>query len=215
MNQHKIARLLKGEYRPALDVIGRLWKADPEIFYTESRKIELVKCRHFFHKALKDSGLSYPQLVKLTGYDHSSLVNSVKQAMKMIETDVEDKALYNIAYSTIEHMDTIRKLVDEHYKKEVYLAGKISGLPVNETREKFLKAERFLMKSAKSVLNPFKYCEERNITGWTECMKALVPELLKREMVVALEDSKDSMGALWEIGIAKSIARIPIVKLRV
>lgn len=79
---------------------------------------------------------------------------------------------------------------------KVYIAGKVSGLPVGETFIKFAQAEWWLRQQGHEVVNPLRLCSSD--WTWERCMRVCIPELMKCDAICMLHDWGDSRGACWE-----------------
>jgi len=90
----------------------------------------------------------------------------------------------------------------------VYIAGKVSGEPIDQCREKFLAKEKELRASGYYTFNPFKFIEQNYGTEgvqWAECMRVLIPKLCDCQAICLLPDWHQSEGAKQEYHIAKLI----------
>jgi len=79
---------------------------------------------------------------------------------------------------------------------KVYIAGKVSDLPVGEVFIKFSQAEYWLKSQGHEVVNPIRLCS--SAWTWEQCMRVLIPELMKCDAICLLHDWADSRGARWE-----------------
>lgn len=79
---------------------------------------------------------------------------------------------------------------------KVYIAGKVSGLPVGETFIKFAQAEWWLKAGGHEVVNPLRLCSSK--WTWEQCMRVCIPELMKCDAICLLHDWAESRGAVWE-----------------
>lgn len=91
----------------------------------------------------------------------------------------------------------------------VYIAGKISGLPLNAARAKFMIAEAEILKKGNRLpLNPM---SDIDITDWSEAqpweyyMKRAIFMLVQADTVYFLNDWTESRGAKFEHAIAKTL----------
>jgi len=99
-------------------------------------------------------------------------------------------------------------------KKKIYIAGKISGLPMKETAVKFANATFNLINQGYDPINPVElvqnYLFENNYLLlqlsdnklWKIAMRVCLKELVDCDGVLLLADYKDSRGALIESKLA-------------
>jgi hypothetical protein len=87
--------------------------------------------------------------------------------------------------------------------KKAYIAGKITGLPIDRVSKKFNDAERFLINQGYQVINPIKI----NLpdTEWNEAMRKCIGELVKCDIIYTLPCWRKSKGARLEVKIAKQL----------
>lgn len=86
---------------------------------------------------------------------------------------------------------------------KVYIAGKVSGLPVGETFIKFAQAEWWLKAGGHEVVNPLRLCSAG--WDWAKCMRVCITELVKCDAICLLKDWGDSPGAVTEYYIASRL----------
>jgi hypothetical protein len=55
------------------------------------------------------------------------------------------------------------------------------------------------------IFDPYTYCADRGITGWRECMAAVVPELFGCDVVAVIDYETPSKGRDIELMIARSL----------
>lgn len=88
--------------------------------------------------------------------------------------------------------------------KVIYIAGKVTGLPVDEARALFDKPTAFLRKEGHTVINPMELIEDPK-TEWHTAMKKCIIELVKVDAVLLLDNWKESEGATFEKEIAQRL----------
>ena len=84
---------------------------------------------------------------------------------------------------------------------KIYISGKITGLPIEQARAKFIDAEKKLEKAGYTVVNPMNL-KFRN-DSWDHCMCRCIPALLGCSSIYMLPDWEDSKGARIERYIAE------------
>lgn len=82
----------------------------------------------------------------------------------------------------------------------VYIAGKVTGEPLDECRAKFKEAELKLKSAGFQVVNPMNIVPEG--TDWKLAMKTCIKSLLTCDAVYLLPCWTTSEGALLELTIA-------------
>ena len=91
---------------------------------------------------------------------------------------------------------------------KVYIAGKVSGLPVGETFIKFAQAEMWLREKGHETVNPLRLCSSK--WTWEQCMRVCIPELMKCDAICLLHDWAESRGAVWEYHDAQML-KMPVM----
>lgn len=99
--------------------------------------------------------------------------------------------------------------------KRIYIAGKVSGLPIEEVITKFHKKQMELINDGHTVINPVELIGQINAVRENKRLEPLVDkydrkqimriciiELLNCHEVHLLHDWEHSKGALEEIGMA-------------
>ena len=88
--------------------------------------------------------------------------------------------------------------------KRVYIAGKVTGLDINEYRNNFAKAVEFAAEYfGVETVNPILLGGEEYT--WQENMKFCIAELMKCDTVIFIPGWETSNGAKLEYTIAKSL----------
>lgn len=86
---------------------------------------------------------------------------------------------------------------------KVYIAGKVSDLPVGEVFIKFSQAEYWLRQQGHETVNPIRLCS--SAWTWEQCMRVLIPELMKCDAICLLPDWAGSKGAQTEYYVAQML----------
>ncbi|KAA8483737.1 uncharacterized protein DUF4406 [Arcticibacter tournemirensis] len=89
-------------------------------------------------------------------------------------------------------------------KPILYIAGKVSGLP-DLNKPKFEAATRELRARGFYVKNPHEVCHGRKPDDWIGCMRECIKVLMDCDVVILLDDYKDSIGATLEFTIASAL----------
>ena len=99
--------------------------------------------------------------------------------------------------------------------KRIYLAGKISGLYLEKTRQNFMLAEReiFTLHSPGEVVNPFNIRPFLGIRTWICYMIADIRELSTCTHAAFMYNWRDSRGAVIEYFFARFIFKQNIIWL--
>ncbi|QTE37203.1 DUF4406 domain-containing protein [Mucilaginibacter gossypii] len=82
----------------------------------------------------------------------------------------------------------------------VYIAGKVTGLPVNEFQAKFAAAKEKLQAQGFSVLNPCDFIAPDE--DWKTAMRKATTLLNMADHIYMLPDWRDSAGAILEHRLA-------------
>lgn len=80
---------------------------------------------------------------------------------------------------------------------KMYIAGKISDLPIEEARSLFEQAEFDLRAVGHEVVNPLKLPHVENTT-WEEAMALDISNLIECDAIFMLTNWEDSLGARLE-----------------
>lgn len=93
---------------------------------------------------------------------------------------------------------------------KVYIAGKISDLPINEVREKFDAAKQRVKEMGFEPVSPLENgCKSEY---WHEQMMACLPLLLECDGIYMLEDWTESQGARIEYTFAQMAGKMIITQ---
>jgi hypothetical protein len=83
----------------------------------------------------------------------------------------------------------------------VFISGRVTGLPYDQVRQKFLAAENLLRASNHNPVNPLKHVN--CLADPREAMKICIPLLLECDAILLLADSIYSEGAQIEAQLAR------------
>lgn len=92
---------------------------------------------------------------------------------------------------------------------KIYIAGKVTGLPVGEVFAKFGQAEFWLKEQGHEVVNPLRLCSQS--WSWQQCMRVCIAALVGCDAVCLLKDWNESRGAMVEHYIASMMGMRIIV----
>jgi len=92
--------------------------------------------------------------------------------------------------------------------KKIYIAGKVTGLPIAEVTMKFGTAQQDLQEKGFKAVNPLEVVNDWKAT-WEEAMKKCIRALTECDAVYLLPCYTDSPGAKFEIDIAHKLG-IPV-----
>ncbi|MBB6131354.1 DUF4406 domain-containing protein [Mucilaginibacter lappiensis] len=89
-------------------------------------------------------------------------------------------------------------------KQGVYISGKITGLPMQEVTDKFIKAEQYLYKAGfREIINPVFLDHSANKTeDHDQYMKTDIKSMMDCNTIYVLPCWKDSKGAKIELQLA-------------
>ncbi len=88
-------------------------------------------------------------------------------------------------------------------KKTLYLCGAVTSNP-NYIKD-FREAKSALDKKYRAI-NPVLECDVLDLTDWTECMKELIPLLLRSDGVALIPSNLPSRGRDLELQIAEALS---------
>lgn len=88
--------------------------------------------------------------------------------------------------------------------KKIYIAGKVTGLPIEDVRLKFAAAQKEIEKQGFIAVNPMLIVKNPD-TPWDKAMKMCIAELLKCDAALFLKDWSLSKGAILEHKIASDV----------
>ena len=91
--------------------------------------------------------------------------------------------------------------------KKIYIAGKVTGLPIESVLKKFATAQMEIEELNFKAVNPIAVVNDWQCE-WHTAMKLCIKALMDCDAIVALDDWKDSEGANLELGLAKRLGII-------
>lgn len=94
-------------------------------------------------------------------------------------------------------------------KKKIYIAGKITGLPIHEVTMKFGAAQKKLENKGYEVVNPIAVVNDWDTT-WDNAMRKCIAALVECDSIALLPDWKSSPGARLENDIAQKLEFVTI-----
>lgn len=89
-------------------------------------------------------------------------------------------------------------------KQKIYIAGKVTGLPVHETALKFAMIKKKIEALGFEAVNPIEVVADFN-APWKEAMKKCITALMDCDGVLLLPDYLDSRGARIERELANGL----------
>jgi hypothetical protein len=93
-------------------------------------------------------------------------------------------------------------------KYKIYIAGKVTGVPIEVSTELFKNTCEYLRNKGNLVINPMELIKDPK-TEWNSAMKICIRELLQCDALLLLDNWKESEGAKLEHQLAQ-ILSIPI-----
>jgi len=94
----------------------------------------------------------------------------------------------------------------ERKNQTIYICGQVTGLPVEETRQKFEAAAEYCraVLGFKTAINPMNICSP--VMAWPEAMKRCIGNLMMCHAIYMLPDWTKSRGATLERFIATNLS---------
>lgn len=89
--------------------------------------------------------------------------------------------------------------------EQMYISGKITGLPYDEAFKKFERAEKDVEALGYIAVNPMKLCPNNPDWTWEDCMAVDLAALLKCKGIYMLHDWGSSKGARCEHGLSQNL----------
>lgn len=87
---------------------------------------------------------------------------------------------------------------------KIYIAGKISGLPIAEYTNNFAKAKQAVIEQGHEPISHTDLITNPD-TDWKTAMRICIAKLVECDAVLFLENYKESKGALLEFEIARKL----------
>lgn len=88
--------------------------------------------------------------------------------------------------------------------KRIYIAGKVTGLPIHEVTMKFGTAQKQIEEMGFIALNPLELVNDWKAT-WQNAMKICISKLATADAVVLLDNWEQSKGAKIEKQLADDL----------
>jgi len=89
-------------------------------------------------------------------------------------------------------------------KPKIYIAGKVTGLKLEDVTAKFKEVQQELESDGYEVINPIEVVADPN-TNWKNAMKLCIAALVQCNSIYLLPCWQDSKGAQLEYSLAKGI----------
>jgi len=87
---------------------------------------------------------------------------------------------------------------------KIYIAGKVTGLPIKEVTEKFKVVQKELESNGYEVVNPIEVVGDPE-TSWKKAMKLCIAALVQCNSIYMLPCWEQSKGATIEYNLAKAL----------
>ena len=104
---------------------------------------------------------------------------------------------------------TIKDITVMSNRPVVYIAGKVTGLPISEVVAKFADAQEKLVDAGYYVINPSQLVHPK--ANWQQAMRICLSFLPHADFIYLLDNWQNSEGAIWE---AQTANRLGIVELK-
>lgn len=106
-------------------------------------------------------------------------------------------------YKKLQLLGDLRQTLSNQAKPVAYVAGKVTGLPIEVVKAKFKQAETFMQLQGYTVLNPCNFMS--NAEDWQFAMKLCIALLSMADVLYLQIDWSDSTGAKIEFEVAKQL----------
>lgn len=87
---------------------------------------------------------------------------------------------------------------------KVYISGRISGLPYEEVKENFKRAEEYLIAQGYETVSPLDLSPDPSLS-WEEHMKKDLAGMLQCDAICMIDGWEKSRGAILEHYIARQL----------
>ncbi len=88
MTEPRVPPVLRPELDRLADLLGREFAVDPADLLHGPRSKQVARARFAFWCCLRDRyALSYPELGRMVGYDHTTVLTGIKKARALEEAD--------------------------------------------------------------------------------------------------------------------------------
>lgn len=94
---------------------------------------------------------------------------------------------------------------------KIYIAGKVSGMRIDECTMKFGIAQKLIEAQGHEAVNPLQIVNDWHAT-WPNAMKKCLAALMECDAIYPLPCALDSRGAMIELDLARKL-EIPLYKL--
>jgi hypothetical protein len=88
---------------------------------------------------------------------------------------------------------------------KIYIAGPISGLPIETARANFQAAEEHLRKHRHTPINPLKLNHKSHDGSWQACMRVDIRAMMNCDGIYPLAGWEQSKGAYIEMNLAAAL----------
>lgn len=89
-------------------------------------------------------------------------------------------------------------------KRKIYIAGKVSGIPIAECIMKFDAAQKQIEKMGHQAINPLAVVDNWNME-WLPAMRLCLKALLDCDAIYLIGDWFNSRGAIIELQLAQDL----------
>jgi len=89
--------------------------------------------------------------------------------------------------------------------KKIYICGKITGLPLEDTKARFKASAEALEICGYTSVNPFEVLPPHPDHAWNDHMRADIKALVDCDYIYIMDNAQDSRGAMLEMRIASAL----------
>jgi hypothetical protein len=104
---------------------------------------------------------------------------------------------------------TLKDIATFSLKPVVYIAGKVTGLPIKQVVAKFADAQNKLTQAGYYVINPTQLVHPK--ANWQQAMRICLSFLPHADFIYLLDNWYESEGATWENQTAKRLGIIELM----